>query len=105
MGRWLDFPAEIRSMILKMVVEDYRFKSEPYARAGYASVCREWQQVFEKRNFRRLVLDQERIVDLEQIMSTNQRRDYLVHLFLRIRLNDYDCTVCKSKEDKGTIRK
>ena len=92
-------------MILEMVAEDYRFKSEPYARAGYARVCREWQPVFEQRNFQRLVLDQERIADLEQIMGTGQRRDYLRHLFLRVRLNDYDCTVWKSKEDFEPIRK
>jgi len=66
MGRWRSLPAEIRSMILEMVAEDYRFKSEQYALAGYASVCREWQPVFEQRNFQRLVLDQERISDLEQ---------------------------------------
>ena len=105
MGRWRRLPAEIRSMILEMVAEDYRFKSEQYALAGYASVCREWQPVFEQRSFQRLVLDQERISDLEQLVGTGQRRDYLKHLFLRVRLNDYDCTVCKSKEDKGTIKK
>jgi hypothetical protein len=105
MGRWRRLPAEIRSVILEMVAEDYRFKSEQYALAGYASVCREWQPVFEQRNFQRLVLDQERISDLEQFMGTRQRRDYLGHLFLRVRLNDYDCTVCKSKEDYGTMRK
>ena len=92
-------------MILEMVAEDYRFKSEQYALAGYASVCQEWQPVFEQRNFQRLVLDQERISDLEQVISTKQRRDYLRHLFLRVRLNDYNCIVCKSKEDYRTIRK
>jgi hypothetical protein len=105
MGRWRRLPAEIRSMILEMVAENYRFKSEQCALAGYASVCREWQPVFEQRNFQRLVLDHERISDLEQVMGTKQRRDYLGHLFLRVRLDDYDCTVCKSKEDYGTIRK
>lgn len=51
MGRWRKLPAEIRSMILEMVAEDYRFKSEQYALAGYASVFLEWQLVFERRNF------------------------------------------------------
>jgi hypothetical protein len=108
MGRWRRLPAEIRSMILEMVAEDYRFKYEPYARAGYASVCREWQPVFEQRNFQRLVLDQECISGLEQFMgkkATRQRRDYLEHLLLRVRLNEYDCIVCQSKEDYETIRK
>jgi hypothetical protein len=99
MGCWRRLPAEIRSTILEMVAEDYRFKSEPYARAGYASVCREWQPVFEKRYFQRLVLDQERISSLEQFIGKKARRDYLEHLLLRVRLNEYDCTVCQSKED------
>jgi hypothetical protein len=54
-------PVEIRSMILEMVAEDYKFKSEQYILAGFASVCREWQPVFEQRNFQRLILDQKRI--------------------------------------------
>jgi hypothetical protein len=105
MALWRRLPAEIRSIILEMVAEDYRFIVEQYALASYASVCKEWQPVFEKRNFQRLVLDQERISDLEQFMSNGQRLDYLEHLFLRVRLDDYDCTVCKSKEDYETIRK
>ena len=41
MEYWSRLPAEIRSMILEMVAEDYKFKSEQYILAGYASVCRE----------------------------------------------------------------
>jgi hypothetical protein len=102
---WRRLPTEIRSMILEIIAENYRFKPEQYVLAGYASVCREWQPVFEQRNFQRLVLDQERISDLEQFMGTRQRRDYLGHLFLRVRLDDYDCTVCESKEAYGTKRR
>lgn len=98
-------PAEIRWVILEMVAEEYSFKSEPYACAGYASVCRDWQPVFEQRNFQRLVVDQERIPDLERFIGINHRRDYLQHLFLRIRLDEYDCTVCQSQEDHETIKK
>ena len=108
MARWTNLPAEIRSMILQIVVEDYRFKSKGYARAGYASVCREWQPVFEERNFRRIIVDQERIVDFEKAMgneATRYRRGYLEHLMLRIKFDDYDCTVCQLKEDDETIRK
>ncbi|CZR56373.1 uncharacterized protein PAC_06261 [Phialocephala subalpina] len=104
MSSWDRLPAEIRSMILEAVAEDYRFDSEqPYGRAGYARVCREWQPVFEQRNFQRLVLDQDRIDDLEQFM-TKQRRELLEHVSLRIRLPEYDCTVCQSEEDEETIR-
>jgi hypothetical protein len=103
---WTRLPAEISSMILDMVAEDYRFQSsKPHVRAGYATVCREWQPVFEQRNFQRLVLDQERICNLEEFTGKNRRRDYLEHLFLRVRLDEYDCTVCQFKEDDNTKNK
>jgi hypothetical protein len=51
MADWSTLPVEIHSIILELVAEDYHFNSELYACAGYASVCREWQPVFEQRNF------------------------------------------------------
>jgi hypothetical protein len=105
---WTNLPAEIRMMILRIVVEDYRFESDRYARAGYASVCREWQPVFEEMNFRRLNLDQGRIVDFEKVMgneATRYRCGYLEYIFLNIKFDDYDCTVCQLKEDDETIMK
>jgi hypothetical protein len=105
MADWNTLPIEVRLIILELVAEDYHFNSKPYARAGYASVCQEWQPVFEQRNFRRLILDQERISGLEQFMCTQYRRDYLEHLSLRVRLPKYDCTVCQLPEDKKTTRK
>jgi hypothetical protein len=92
-------------MIFRIVADEYSFMSEPYARAGYARVCGEWQSFFEERNFRRLVIGQDRISDLERILATNNRRDSVEHLFLRIRLSEYDCTVCQSAENTSTIRR
>jgi hypothetical protein len=90
-------------MILDMVVEDYEFQpSKPHLRAGYATVCREWQPVFEQQNFRRLVLDYGRIVDLEDFTAKNHRRGYLEQIFLRVRLDEYDCSVCQTTEDYYT---
>ncbi|KIN05189.1 hypothetical protein OIDMADRAFT_51010 [Oidiodendron maius Zn] len=105
MTNWSILLVEIRLIIFELVREDCHFNSDPYGRAGYASVCREWLPVFEQRNFRRLTLDQERISGLEQFMRTERRRDYLEHLFLCIRLDEYDCTICQSLEDDETTRK
>ncbi|OBT73087.1 hypothetical protein VF21_07606 [Pseudogymnoascus sp. 05NY08] len=94
MARWTNLPAEVRMMIFGIVVKDYRFRSDGYARAGYASVCRD-------------DVDQDRIGDFERIMgneTTKYRRDYLEHLFLRIKFDDYDCSVCQLKEDDETMR-
>lgn len=61
---WGKIPAEIRIITLDNVAEDYRFKTDHLARAGYASFCREWRPVFEQQNFRRLVVDQDRVLGL-----------------------------------------
>ncbi|XMA17067.1 hypothetical protein WAI453_009858 [Rhynchosporium graminicola] len=96
---WSKLPAEIRLVILDMVVENYRFQpSVPYLRAGYATVCREWQPVFEQQNFRRLVLDYDKIHGLNTLTAKFHRRGYLAQIFLRVRLDAYDCSVCQTKE-------
>lgn len=105
MAYWTNLPVGIRDIILDIVVADYRFDEEsPYVRASYASVSREWQSAFERINSQRLKLDQESVTCLEQYANP-QRRVYLEHLFLRIRLNEYDCTECQLKEDRKTIRR
>ena len=38
-------------------------------------------------------------------MGSKQEREYPGYLFLRVRLKDYSCAVCKSKEDYETIKK
>ncbi|KAK3934920.1 hypothetical protein QBC46DRAFT_324280 [Diplogelasinospora grovesii] len=109
MGCWARLPAEIRLMVLENVAEDYRYKSEPHARAGYAIVCQEWRAFFEPRNFQRLVLDQDRISDFELFLGResprSHRQEYVRHVVLRIRLGEYTCAVCKSKEDGRTVRR
>jgi len=100
---WSKLPAEISLMILDKVIEDYKFQPFiPYLRASYATVCREWQPVFEQQNFRRLVLDYDRIRNLKNFTAKNHRRSYLEQIFLCVRLDKYDCSVCQTKEDDDT---
>ncbi|TVY56604.1 hypothetical protein LCER1_G001741 [Lachnellula cervina] len=103
---WSKLPAEVSLMILDKVIEDYKFQpSIPYLRAGYATVCQEWQPVFEQQNFRRLVLDYDRIHNLENFTAKNHRRGYLEQIFLCVRLDEYDCSVCQTKEDDDTKKR
>lgn len=98
---WLELAAEIRCQILKHVAENYQYSPEqPLLRVGYTMVCREWQGVFESWNFQQLILDQDDLLKFEEYMGKEKeyRRSYLEHLFLRIRLPEYDCTVCMTKE-------
>lgn len=105
---WISLPAEIRCMTLKYVAKNYKFDSaKPYLRAGYATVCREWQAVFEEENFEKLHLNQDRVYGLKEFMSMEAnifRQKYIYSIFLCIQLGEYDYTVCKLKEDDATIR-
>jgi len=78
-------------MILDTLVQGHNTKCEPYARASYASVCQEWQEFWEKKTFQRLILDPERLLDLDRVVhSKNQQRiDHIEHLWLRIKLEEY----------------
>ncbi|KAB5511730.1 hypothetical protein GE09DRAFT_1267827 [Coniochaeta sp. 2T2.1] len=96
-NRWLALPPEIRIMVLALVEKDHCFRTEPYARAGYASVTREWQAYFEPLNFHRLVVDQDRLGELKRITSGGYRHRFVKHLFLRLRLQE-NCLVCQLPE-------
>lgn len=86
---------------------DYNHKTEPYARAGYASVCKTWHPFFEELNFERLIVDSERLLDLDKIVRGNKRQRIqdIRHLWLRIKLGEYDCDACQSVEDATTIQR
>lgn len=103
---WSKLPPELSLPIIDMVAEDHRFQSSsPRVRAGYATVCKQWQPVFEQRNFQKLTLDQHRVVKLNVYMSKYGRLDYIEHVFLRVRFDRYDCTVCQLAEDEPTIHR
>lgn len=102
---WTKLPAEIRCMILKIVADDSN-SEHSYIRVGYTTVCREWQPVFEKETFKSLILNQNRIYGLKEFMEgvNIYRQKYLYKIFLHIQLQQYDCKVCRTKEDDTTIR-
>lgn len=101
----MKLPAEIRQMILDMVAETYSFLLQPYARAGYASVCREWQPFFEYLNFQHIILDQTRIPDFRRYFRAKHRQGYLKNLLLCVKLENYDCTVCHLHESPEEINR
>jgi len=101
---WYKLPTELRQMILIQLSPTFLDPFPPEyssVRAGYARVCREWQFFHKRHTFRRLVLDQDRLSDLDEFTSrVNERRSFVKEIHLRIRLADYDCTVCQLEEDE-----
>ncbi|RYP26414.1 hypothetical protein DL767_008038 [Monosporascus sp. MG133] len=100
---WNDLPAELRLVVYKHLdnvsfrklrVEDVRHY---HHMAAYAAVSREWQEFFEERTFKSLVLRQRDLPELERILNRSRRR-WLCTLWLRVELPRYTCDSCSSEE-------
>ncbi|KAL8837096.1 MAG: hypothetical protein Q9170_002653 [Blastenia crenularia] len=88
---WGSLPPEIRSMIMKALVEE-----DWYSFAQYATVCREWQPVIEHRIFNRLKLTPSRLASFSNI---NPRQKTLVeYIWFCVELQEYECPHCEEIE-------
>ncbi|KAL1858867.1 hypothetical protein VTK73DRAFT_7783 [Phialemonium thermophilum] len=104
---WGALAAEIRLMILECAALAHREQSEPRARVGYATVCREWRAFWEKETFRRIIVHQHRVHDLDSFVGRPDasRVDYVEHIWLRVELDEYGCDACQVLEDGATLRR
>ncbi|KAK3372166.1 hypothetical protein B0H63DRAFT_289401 [Podospora didyma] len=88
MNLWSIFPRDIKLQILDLVAQDH-YKLEPSKRvddrtAGYATVCKEWQEFFEKKNFELIDISRgSRLLKFKDIVQGPRRR-YVKHIWLRI---------------------
>ncbi|KAL7945115.1 hypothetical protein V8C42DRAFT_324607 [Trichoderma barbatum] len=91
MSRWSRLPEEMRLQVLETLAQDPSHSvidsGGKYGLANYALVCRSWQSIFEKANFRRLVLWQGDLDDLAKIPK--RCRPYVRHVCLRIEIQEY----------------
>jgi hypothetical protein len=87
---WDLLPAEIRLMILEILMQD------GCSLASFATVSREWQTVIERRNFTRIKLTPQRLVQFGSMMHRN--RALLSYIWLSLELQEYDCTECAPQE-------
>ncbi|KAK2765372.1 hypothetical protein FQN54_008218 [Arachnomyces sp. PD_36] len=104
MADWDHLPPEIQLMILETLAQDSRSDitgSRKVCFASYATVCKEWQAVFERRNFQRLTLDLECLKDFKKI--ARRQKKFLRHIWLRIRLEPYDCPDCMKPEGEQRL--
>ncbi|KAL7939164.1 hypothetical protein V8C35DRAFT_1856 [Trichoderma chlorosporum] len=89
MSRWSRLPEEMRLQVLETLALDplHSFADGAYGLTNYALVCKSWQSIFERANFRRLVLRQ---ADLDDLVKIPKRcRPYLRHVCLRIEIQEY----------------
>jgi uncharacterized protein DUF6546 len=106
---WYKFPLELRWMIFGHVRESgsaQPWRSKVPSSPQLPLVCREWHDFFPHDNFRFLVLNQDRLDDFDRFVSRNiPRRAHVEYIILRVRLPEYDCTVCEQREDDETALK
>ncbi|KFA60772.1 hypothetical protein S40285_06311 [Stachybotrys chlorohalonatus IBT 40285] len=91
---WHHFTRHIQSRINDAV---FASASDPlrHPLTRCAAVCKEWQRIFEKKIYQRLMLNQSCLVGFEKILSsTPQRRSCIQHINLRIELRRYTGLDC-----------
>lgn len=85
-----------------MVLEDLA-ACHAHSLSNYAYVSRKWQAFFEKITYCRLIIRSSQD-DLDHLAADVRGRPHLIrHIVLRIELEEYDCTVCKIREDDEAI--
>jgi hypothetical protein len=94
-NNWSDLPPELREIIFQMLADEARRSKnmQQYRRTSYAVVCREWQNHFEKLNFRQLILSNACVSGLNEHV-TGDNRLKVQRIWLRIQLRKYKCKAC-----------
>ncbi|OBT65406.1 hypothetical protein VE03_06105 [Pseudogymnoascus sp. 23342-1-I1] len=87
---WGSLPAELRLMILELVIGEKKT-----GWTSYAAVCKEWQFHIEKENFHRLKLRDSSLDELKTMVV--RQRAHVNHIQFIIQLPEYSCQGC-SKE-------
>ncbi|KAH6854041.1 hypothetical protein B0I37DRAFT_441106 [Chaetomium sp. MPI-CAGE-AT-0009] len=95
---WTTLPVEIRLLILEGITQ----QRHP-GWASSAAVCKEWQFVIERENFRQLNLHVPCLDDFERI--TVQRQHLVSYISLDIELPCYTCRCCHWSESETWVRR
>ncbi|KAH8901082.1 hypothetical protein GQ53DRAFT_835040 [Thozetella sp. PMI_491] len=87
---WAALPAEIRAMVLDLLVAEASRKRKAYLFSKFASVSQEWQAVMEPANFKNLTLTESCLPDFERFFKDNlARRQALKRIWFRVELPAY----------------
>lgn len=101
-SQWSILPREIRLEIFEALVQGpgrtrNGNTSTKTGLSRYASVCKEWQAFFEKRIYGRLTLTSSCLEDFNLVVR--RQRGLVEHIWLRIKLQTYDCSACMEFTD------
>ena len=90
-------PPEIRTEIVKQVLDHWVVGGDSEAVAPYATVCREWQSIIERYTFSNLKISLRRIPQFAQLVTHNRRR-CLRRIHLHVELPEYLNDPCEERE-------
>jgi hypothetical protein len=87
---WNLFPLEIQLLILRALTQD------GCSMARYASVCRHWQMVIERKTFSCVKVTPSRLSSFEK--TVERRKELVKSIWLCMELQTYDCSQCEEAE-------
>jgi len=87
---WHCFPAEIRLIILEVLMQDGR------SLAASAAVSREWQTIIERHNFSRIKLTSSRLANFGSMVHRNS--SLVRYIWLCLELQECNCTGCAPQD-------
>jgi hypothetical protein len=90
---WHCFPAEIRLMVLEVLLQD------GCSLADLATVTREWQTIIERHNFSRIKLTSSRLANFGSMVHRN--RSLVCYIWLCLELQEYNCTECEPQDPES----
>lgn len=107
MPEFADLPFELRLEILEWLIKDMRNSSSTSTNhlPKFATVSKEWQDVFERETFRQLILSSSRVKDLYQ--NIKHRKGLVKHIHYSVELSKHycpDCTKRKTQSQAETVR-
>lgn len=91
---WASLPAELRLQILEPIAHQ-----KPPGWSSLASVCKEWQLVFEKENFKKLKIGSRDLRKFADIVSP-RRRHLIRHIWLEVELRRYKTRCCSKRSSQ-----
>ena len=103
MTGWLRLPQELQLLIFEILAQNSASQSQgttgkivparEHPLSRYACVCKTWQLVFERENYRHLTLDQVSVQELDD--RVRGRMKLVEYIWLRIALQTYSCPDCE----------
>ncbi|TDZ23510.1 hypothetical protein Cob_v003117 [Colletotrichum orbiculare MAFF 240422] len=84
-GEWYSLPPELATVVLENLHRQQRKKGL----SSYVRVCKQWQYVLEKENFRRLKLRASCLESFEEVVS-RRVRGLVRHVWLNVKLLSYE---------------